>query len=636
MDAIQRKISILARISFLFWFLAFAYSPTKCGAALTDPTRGATYLIIAYDAFLDPPSTLSPLVWLRQQKGQQVEQVKISEVVDEFGSGDRGLRDFLRYAYWNWSPRPQYVFLVGDVSDTVSAQVPTHRFAPYFSYGGKAIWDDWLVCVDDTTDVIPDMALGRLPASTREQVTAYVSKVFNYELDCASAPWKKRVLFLGNDTSGTHTVNDAILVRNQVAEALGIVNGFAYGPWQRTTLIHSDCGFDDPFGFYCHTSAMELFNQGQSIVCAIGVMSSERSLEQFIRSGYLGPSDPQNTQMPSIVLGMSCHLARFDVDSIFVDRGGELVKDVILADRFLFPQTAGAVAWFGATGATQLHANGWLLNEVLSRIVRSYDVPLGRVFLDAKKAAFENYPWEEDVFKEYVLLGDPALISPRYYPPNVSNPQKYEPCDMEASKSYRFCGAWYEKNCGDGVNVFWTASRGTIVPAGNNWCTEEGAWQAVTAVYTAPPAEQFQDIDELRGLPVSITCTVRDQTGLSGSASSSFTVWKKLDWPQPYDLPLLEAPRKPTVSSEEDATHFRYSVKHDAGDSEGGVKVELSIYDIRGRLVDLITREREGPGSHEILWKGIDRKGRRSPNGVLFYHLRIGETAETGKFLLMR
>jgi len=64
--------------------------------------------------------------------------------------------------------------------------------------------------------------------------------------------------------------------------------------------------------------------------------------------------------------------------------------------------------------------------------------------------------------------------------------------------------------------------------------------------------------------------------------------------------------------------------------------VELSLYDVRGRLVRTLLRGELAGGAHETVWDGIDEAGTVVASGVYFAALRHdGETA-TAKLILLR
>lgn len=64
--------------------------------------------------------------------------------------------------------------------------------------------------------------------------------------------------------------------------------------------------------------------------------------------------------------------------------------------------------------------------------------------------------------------------------------------------------------------------------------------------------------------------------------------------------------------------------------------VELTIFDIQGRVVRTLVASSKTPGRHEVVWNGRDDTGRPVASGVYLYQLRAGEKRETRKMLLLR
>ncbi|MCD4829797.1 MAG: T9SS type A sorting domain-containing protein [Candidatus Cloacimonetes bacterium] len=65
-------------------------------------------------------------------------------------------------------------------------------------------------------------------------------------------------------------------------------------------------------------------------------------------------------------------------------------------------------------------------------------------------------------------------------------------------------------------------------------------------------------------------------------------------------------------------------------------KVELKVYNIRGRLVRTLTSERYEAGVHEIRWEGDNDSGRNVASGVYFYRLSTPHLTEVRKALLLK
>ncbi len=65
-------------------------------------------------------------------------------------------------------------------------------------------------------------------------------------------------------------------------------------------------------------------------------------------------------------------------------------------------------------------------------------------------------------------------------------------------------------------------------------------------------------------------------------------------------------------------------------------RVTLTIYDLLGRRVRILTDRMYGAGRHARTWNGRDDGGRASPSGVYFFHMAAGAVEVRGKMLLLR
>jgi photosystem II stability/assembly factor-like uncharacterized protein len=69
---------------------------------------------------------------------------------------------------------------------------------------------------------------------------------------------------------------------------------------------------------------------------------------------------------------------------------------------------------------------------------------------------------------------------------------------------------------------------------------------------------------------------------------------------------------------------------------EKAARVELTIYDSRGRLVRGLFAGEMVAGTHKIPWRGLDDDGRRLPAGVYYYELRSRDSVCSRKAILVR
>jgi len=172
----------------------------------------AEYLVIAYDPYI---SAVSELVAHRSNEYSAL-VVPYSAVVNEFSWGVRdavAVRDFLSHGYHEWAPekRPVFPLLVGDatsdqkgyISSTLTTLLPTFfRIDRGGSDTNTYATDDFFSYLDPAegaADRMPDVAIGRLPANSIEEVRTIVEKTVLYETDPEFGPWRNRLLFLADD-----------------------------------------------------------------------------------------------------------------------------------------------------------------------------------------------------------------------------------------------------------------------------------------------------------------------------------------------------------------------------------------------------------------------------------------------------
>jgi hypothetical protein len=65
-------------------------------------------------------------------------------------------------------------------------------------------------------------------------------------------------------------------------------------------------------------------------------------------------------------------------------------------------------------------------------------------------------------------------------------------------------------------------------------------------------------------------------------------------------------------------------------------KVNLSIYDISGRLVKTLVNQNQTFGIYSISWDGRDNKGRTVAQGVYFCHLKTDDFSDIKRLVLIR
>ncbi|MDA3898430.1 MAG: C25 family cysteine peptidase [Desulfobacteraceae bacterium] len=182
---------------------------------LLQEANGADYIIIT-DPLL--ASAVTSLADYHESLGRRVMTVSTDDIYDAFSNGifdPEAIRDFLRYAYDNYSPpAPVYVMLVGDANIDYRDYYGTGKknLAPVHlsvtAELGLTPDDNWYVCLDDGDDVLPDMLIGRIPGNTGQIVFNIIEKIINYDSDVVFTP--QSVLFTADDELQFEGISDTL------------------------------------------------------------------------------------------------------------------------------------------------------------------------------------------------------------------------------------------------------------------------------------------------------------------------------------------------------------------------------------------------------------------------------------------
>lgn len=173
---------------------------------LREDRVGADFIIITYDDFYDAALALKSLRENCDSLATRV--VKISDVFDEFGWGlpdPTAIRDYIRFAYVNWTIPPKYVLLLGDgdydYKNIISPESP-NWILPYETNEPHELLsrarDDWFGCVAGN-DNLMDVAIGRIPARNPDQALAAIQKIIEYENSPALGEWCNTIAMVADD-----------------------------------------------------------------------------------------------------------------------------------------------------------------------------------------------------------------------------------------------------------------------------------------------------------------------------------------------------------------------------------------------------------------------------------------------------
>ena len=69
---------------------------------------------------------------------------------------------------------------------------------------------------------------------------------------------------------------------------------------------------------------------------------------------------------------------------------------------------------------------------------------------------------------------------------------------------------------------------------------------------------------------------------------------------------------------------------------ERRLRLDLSVFDGRGRRVRRLDAGIRDAGRHEVVWNGRDDTGRQVASGTYFYRLEAGSYSETKRMVLLK
>ncbi len=346
--------------------------------------RQADYLLIGPEAFID---AAQPLVAHRTAEGLSVRAVSVEDIVSEFGFGEPGpnaIREFVTYAYHHWrEPSLKCVLLVGDATYDPKDRLGTGTIdhVPSPSIRTSFLWtaSDLAYAAVNGDDQLPDIAIGRLPASSVEEVREMVNKILAYEN--AARSLRERIVLVADDPDDA---GDFVAHAEELSKT--ILSGT-----NTETIYLSTLGIAET-----KRAIVNAFDEGSSLMSYLGHGGIHLwAGEMILANRDIASLSPQEQQ--PLLLTMNCLNGYFHFP-YFDSLSEELLKQ---GDR-------GIVAAFSPSGlsldapAHRYHA------ALLEALLEGEHERLGDAVLAAQEAYADTGAFPE-LLSIYHLLGDPAL-----------------------------------------------------------------------------------------------------------------------------------------------------------------------------------------------------------------------------------
>jgi hypothetical protein len=335
----------------------------------------------------------------------------------------QGMTVTVRPALEARGPRgPKFILLLGDVKRVPCAYAPANAILVWEKE--KEIATDNRIADLDGDD-LPDIAVGRIPADSREEAEAMLGKIVAYENDRDFGTWRRRVDVIAG-IAGFGELYDKII---EAASTRLLSEEIPLGYDLHVTWANPASPFCPPPAAVART-VVERFNEGALFVTYMG-HGSPRALDRVRWQDRPYPIFTEDhvdelaaRRGAPIAYLCCCSTGHFD---------GE--PDCLA--EYLLKRPGGPVAVIASSRVSMPYANGVLSKEMLGALFRENAATVGEMLRLAKRRMIEPRPGDEmrqaiDMFGKfwkpkpedlaaerhehlwlYNLLGDPSMRIPR-------------------------------------------------------------------------------------------------------------------------------------------------------------------------------------------------------------------------------
>jgi len=400
------------------------------------PTRLDNLIITASD--LEAAATR--LAQWKNSCGIPSKVLNVSWIYSHYGGVDEPekIRNCIKDYHSNF--KTKYVTIFGDtdkvpiryvyVPDTIETKIPTDLYYADLNYS----WDDNRDGVygdlgNDTMDGVPDVYVGRIPASFNNTAEDVVTKIIQYKENFnPTDDWVKRIVLAAGESEGNMTSDFSDFVAEYISHTIldkNIVKLYQSFGNLTTGALASQIDEGSFFLNFAGHSGNGLIEELLGIVPEAWIFYWRLFPLIYEGFGWHDALDRTNSLKLPVVVTMSCSSAKVDWTSSL----GDLVRGECLGEYFVMNPHGGAIAYFGSTGIAwapdqspqyelMTAMNLWVYRvfhygytnlgamwgESISRYVKEHQ--LNEIFYNNSTPI--GYLNEKTVM-EFILLGDPTL-----------------------------------------------------------------------------------------------------------------------------------------------------------------------------------------------------------------------------------
>lgn len=346
-------------------------------AGLRDTTNQADYIFISSHEYTQG---LEELFVHRMDDGFSIRLGTLEKIHAEFPNENlsESIREFISYALTYWKkPAPRYVLLAGGVNI-----IPVIKEKAYLQ--DSVSIDEYYAINKNQNDILPDVALGRLPFRNAAELKNMSDKIIAFDNLETTSVYTNDFLFFADST-------------DEIFEDIcnSIINSLI-PPYLRADRIYFRHGTE-----YSGNKQDFLNSLNKGTFYLVGMMHANPFL--WGHADILDTFDIAAnafTCQPAIFTAMGCNQA-FDNPN-----------KQSLVESLLAMKGSGLAAGFVSSGITWSSIGNNMVTKFLDYSVNSPDIRIGDITFKAKQKLYEVM--DKEYIRQYTLLGDPAMKIPKW------------------------------------------------------------------------------------------------------------------------------------------------------------------------------------------------------------------------------
>ncbi len=347
--------------------------------------------------------------------------VDVSEIYNEFSGGlldVTAIRDYIKYAYDNWTIKPEYVLLFGDgtydyknLEKNGDNLIPAYETLESLNELSSYPMDDFFARVDGN-DTRVDIAIGRLNVGSPLEARIAVDKIIDYETTHEKGIWRNLITLVADDNMTTagqegnwHTPQSEALANNIIPESFDINKIYlAAYPTVLTALGRTKPGVYDEI--------INSVNRGTLMMNYIGHGSPELWAHErvFIKSSTI---PLMKNSKYFFLTAATCDFGYYDIPGL------QSATEVLITK-----ESSGSIGAFTSARPVYSFENALLNEAFYSSLLRTprdtmnLPIAVGKAYMKAKLIGSGNLTNDE----KFHLFCDPSLrLSIPQYPASIDS-----------------------------------------------------------------------------------------------------------------------------------------------------------------------------------------------------------------------